>query len=58
MLERLRSQGCCYEPRLNTFFVRHFEMLRLTEEIAWYVRRACRGAIGKTPASIAEAPPQ
>jgi hypothetical protein len=58
VLERLRSQGCCYEPRLNTFFVRHFEMLRLTEEIAWYVHRACRGAIGKTPASIAEAPPQ
>jgi uncharacterized iron-regulated protein len=58
ILARLDAQGCCYVPRLNTFFVRHFEMLHLTEEIASYVHRACRGAIGKTPAPMVEAIPQ
>jgi len=54
ILECLQSQGCCYSPRLNTFFLRHFEMLHLTEEIAWYVHRACRGSIGKASTNLAQ----
>jgi hypothetical protein len=57
ILSRLQTRGCCYVPRLNTFFVRHFEMLHLTEEIATYVHRACRGLIGKTPMRIVEPTP-
>ena len=58
VLARLNEQGCCYVPRLNTFFLRHFELLHLTEEIAWYVHRACRGEIGKVPASTSDRTPQ
>ncbi len=58
VLARLNQYGCCYAPRLNTFFVRHVEMLHLTEEIAWYVHRVCRGAIGKTPAAVVERSPR
>ena len=57
ILQRVREQGCCYSPRLNTFFIRHFEMLPMTEEIAWFVHRACRGEIGKNPLPIAEPSP-
>lgn len=58
VLECLRKQGCCYSPRLNTFFLRHFEMLQLTEEIAWYVHRACLGAIGRAGVDWSERSPQ
>lgn len=58
LLSRLAAAGCCYVPRLNTFFVRHFEMLHMTEEIAWYVHRVCRGAIGKAPSCIAQRAPE
>lgn len=58
ILECLRTQGCCFSPRLNTFFLRHFEMLQLTEEIAWYVHRACRGAIGKSVVNGTERSPR
>jgi hypothetical protein len=33
-------------------------MLHLTEEIASYVHRACRGAIGKTPTALVDPTPQ
>lgn len=58
ILECLYRQGCCYAPRLNTFFLRHFDMLHLSEEIAGFVHRACRGAIGKIPVHISETVPQ
>ncbi len=58
LLAQLNAHGCCYAPRLNTFFVHHFEMLHLTEEIASFVHRACRGAIGKLPLTIVERRPQ
>lgn len=58
ILSRLHTDGCCYVPRLNTFFVKHFEMLRVTEEIASYVHRACRGVIGKVPIAIVEQSPE
>ena len=58
LLAQLNAHGCCYAPRLNTFFVQHFEMLHLTEEIASFVYRACRGAIGKLPLSLVERRPQ
>lgn len=54
ILARLHQQGCCYVPQLNTFFVKHFEMLPATEEIAGFVHRACRGIIGRLPISIEE----
>ena len=58
ILARLQLQGCCYVPRLNSFFLRQMEMLHLTEEVAWYVHRACRGAIGRLPLPISEHPPE
>jgi hypothetical protein len=58
VLSRLREHGSCYLPRANTFFVHHIEMIHLTEEIARYVHRACRGAVGKVPISIGERKPQ
>lgn len=58
VLRTIESQGCCYVPRLNTFFVQQIEMVHLTEEIAAYVHRACRGAIGKIPASVEEPLPK
>lgn len=54
ILHCLDRQGCCYVPRLNAFFVKHFEMLPMAEEIASFVHRACRGAIGKAPIPMAE----
>lgn len=54
ILRKLHEQGCCYVPRLNSFFMRHFEMLHMTEEIAHFVHRACRAAIGRVPVSIIE----
>ncbi len=54
LLAQFNAHGCCYAPRMNTFFVHHFEMLYLTEEIAGYVHRACRGAIGKAPLRLVE----
>jgi hypothetical protein len=46
VIRSLQEKGCCYVPRLNTFFVHKFEMLHMTEEIASFVHRACRGEIG------------
>jgi hypothetical protein len=58
VLARLQEHGFCYVPRMNTFFIHHFKMIHLTEEIAWYVHRACRGAVGKTPVSMVERGPR
>jgi Haem-binding uptake, Tiki superfamily, ChaN len=58
VLRRMQEQGCTYSPRLNAFFIRHFQMLPLTEEIAHFVHRACRGAIGKLPVSFGERAPE
>ena len=44
ILTRIESGGCCYVPRMNTIFVRQFQMVGGAEEAARFVHQACRPA--------------
>jgi Haem-binding uptake, Tiki superfamily, ChaN len=41
VLVRIATSGCCYVPRVNTIFVREFQMASGAEEAARFVHHAC-----------------
>jgi hypothetical protein len=43
VLARMETSGSCYVPRLNSIFVREFQMVGGAEEAARFLHRACRG---------------
>ena len=42
ILARIDSGGCCYVPRMDTIFVREFQMSGAAEETARFLHYACR----------------
>ncbi|MBZ5646241.1 MAG: ChaN family lipoprotein [Acidobacteriia bacterium] len=53
VLTRLKTHGCCYLPRVNTVFVREFQMVGGAEEAVRFVHAACSGWAGSVTESAA-----
>jgi hypothetical protein len=43
MLKRVADRGCAYLPQVNALYMREFQMLHASEEIARFLHHACRG---------------
>jgi hypothetical protein len=52
----LARAGAAYLPRLNCMFVSRWELAGIAEQVAWFLRCACRGHICKPATDVAPAP--
>jgi hypothetical protein len=43
MLQRVAERGCAYLPQVNAFYMRDFQMVHASEEVARFLHHACRG---------------